>query len=142
MKTLTQFAESKELQDKGSALRLGNAEETVIYVRRANHKWEEALLDCKRYMFGVYYNEATLTAEQRNEAVAMAISEYLVAGWDNMINDETGKEIPFSIPNAKAIFGNRDMHLSLNMFILGHASNFENYLYSKIEEDKELVKKQ
>ncbi len=141
MKALSKFAESKELQDKGSPLKIGNDQDTVIYVKRSNHKWDEALIDCKRYLFGIYYNEHTLTTEQRYEAIALAISEYLVADWENMIDDETGKQIPYSVSNAKSIFCNRDMWLSLNMFILSHANNYENYLYEKLEEDIKTVKK-
>lgn len=141
MKALSQFRESKELQDKGSPLKIGNDQDTIIYVRRANHKWEEVIIDCKRFLFGVYYNESSLTVEQKYEAIALAISEYLVAGWENMINDETGKKIPYSISTAKSIFCNPEMYLSLNLFIISHANNYENYLYKKLEEDIESAKK-
>tara|TARA_R110000764_G_scaffold46510_1_gene104309 strand:+ start:103 stop:531 length:429 start_codon:yes stop_codon:yes gene_type:complete len=141
MKVFGNFLENLELHDKGSKLELGNEEGTILYVRRANHNWDKALKDCKMHLFGVYYSEHTLTTDQRQQAVALAISEYLVAGWENLIDEETGIEVKYSKPNSASVFGNPELYLSLNFFILNHANSHENYLYEKLEEDKEALKK-
>ncbi len=92
-------------------------------------------------MYGITYVESKLSDEEILRATGLAMCEYLVCGWEGVINDETGEELKFSLENAKSVFMNPEFFGSLNTAIVLFASNYENYLKANLEEDIDTIKK-
>lgn len=134
---LDKFRESTELQDKGTDFELLGM---IFKVRRMNDKWSEALQDAKRDIKGPFVTDSQLTPEEQRNAIAMAMSSYLIAGWSNVKYEEGGDEVPFNFGNCEAIFKNIE-YMSLVNEIFSYALNKENYLYKKLNEDIDLAKK-
>lgn len=74
-----------------------------------------------------------------NKVIAIWLCEYGVTGWDGVFDDE--KELPYSKQTARQIFLNPAYYLSLNLLLLQHASDYNNYLHDAIEEDVIAIKK-
>lgn len=135
---LSDFKESLRHQQGGSPCEIGDMK---FYVRRANTpEYNQKFIEIKRSLFGPWYQESTLTDDQILEATGHLLSEYLVAGWEG-VSDENGEEVPYSESNARKIFCNPEYFQSINLIIIGHASSYANYLYKKLAEDIEAAKK-
>ena len=136
---INEFRECLTLQKDGSALTIGDA---TFYIRRANTtEYTKAFVDIKKALFKPWYQEHELTDDQILEATGHLLAEYLVAGWEN-VQDEDGNDVPFNESNASKIFTNQEYWQSLNLAIISHATNYSNYLHSKKKEDIEEAKKQ
>lgn len=134
---LNQYRESIKLQEEGAPVKLAGM---TFWIRRANEKWDEALVEAKRYVAGINYVDSQLTAEQHRKAVAIAYSEYLIAKWENVRYEEDGKEVPFNPGTVVDIFSDAE-YVSLASDIFLSARNRENYLYENLKKDIDLAKK-
>lgn len=134
---LNRYRENLELHDKGTPCELVGM---TFHVRRLNHKWQEALTEAKREVVKDPFLGRKLTPKEEYKALGMAVSDYLVAGWENVRQHEDGADIPFNYGNAKSIFCNEE-YASLVNELLAYAANKENYLHDKLDEDTELAKK-
>ncbi len=83
-----------------------------------------------------------MSNEEHLQCNAHLIAEYLVVGWRNL-KDAEGNEVKYSRLNSGAIFvANKGNWLSLNQFVIAHASSYVNYLCKQKEKDVESIKKQ
>lgn len=74
-----------------------------------------------------------------NKVIAIWLTEHGVTGWSGVFDDE--KELEYSKQTARQIFLNPAYFLSLNLHLLQHASDYNNYLHDAIEEDIKVIKK-
>ena len=130
---LADYKESQEKQEKGSPCYLGDGSFDVkrIHTPEYNKQIEEIKLE----LYGFAPKEI-----DNNLILAHWLCEHGVTGWDGVFGDED-EELDYSKPNARKVFLNPSMFLSLNALLISHSSDYANYLYDLVEKDIEAVKK-
>lgn len=132
---LALYAEDLDKQASGSTFYLGEGE---ILVRRwGTEESEKAMKDIRRSLFGPSHKGRH---EDESLAVAHWLVEYGIAGWSGL-KDESGEEQKYSNRAARSLFLDKRYFKSLNVLLLNHAIDYQNYLYEEAEEDLEDLKK-
>jgi hypothetical protein len=129
---ISNYEEDKGKQEKGSPCHI---EEGYFDVKRFNtpaSNIEIELIKKKEYGFAPKDID-------HNKVIAIWLCEYGVTGWGGVFDDE--KELDYSPQAARQIFLNPAYFLSLNLLLLQHASDYNNYLHDAIEEDITAIKK-
>lgn len=130
---ISMYKEDKEKQEQGSPCYYGDA---YFNVKRANTpEYQVQIEEIKNNLYGFAPKEV-----DNNKIVAYWLAEYGVTGWDGVL-DEEDKELIFSRENARGVFLNPAFHLSLNLLLLQHAGNYNNYLFDAVNADIEQIKK-
>jgi len=131
---LNQYEEDQVKQEKGSPCYLGD--DGCFYVKRIHTpEYNKQIAEITRELYG--FDSKNM---DNNLIVAHWLCEYGVTGWNNILNpDET--ELEYSKSNARQVFLNPNMFLSLNLLLITHAGNYANYLHDEVIEDVEAVKK-
>ena len=130
---LSSYQEDPIKQDKGSPCYL---DEGSFDVRRIHTpSYVKELEEIKKQLYGFAPKEI-----DNNLVLAHWLCEYGVTGWDGVLNPDES-ELEYSKENARKVFLNPALFLSLNALLIHHASDYNNYLHDQIEEDIKAVKK-
>lgn len=129
---LSSYEEDKSKQEKGSACYI---EDGFFEVKRFNTPESNIQIDeIKSREYGFAPKKI-----DHNKIIAIWLCEHGVTGWDGIFDDE--KEIEYSASASRQIFLNPAYFLSLNLVLLQHASDYNNYLHDEVEEDIKAIKK-
>ena len=131
---LSNYSEDLEKQESGSAYYLG--EDGCFFVKRAGTtQYNKEIEDIKKAEYGFAPKDVDYGL-----IIGMWLAEHGVTGWDNIL-DENDNPLKFSRKNARKVFLNPAYFNSLNLLIIQHANDYNNYLHDEIEEAIESVKK-
>ena len=129
---ISTYEEDINKQEKGSAFYIEDGHFDVKRFNTPQSNIEIEEIKKKEYGF------APKTIDH-NKVIAIWLCEYGVTGWDGIFDDE--KELSYSLATARQIFLNPAYFLSLNLVLLQHASDYNNYLHDEVDQDVEAVKK-
>ena len=137
---LSFYKEDIYKQGDGTPIHIKSQSGTItFYVRRWGTKQsEKALKDIRRALFGPLHKHSE---EDALLVQAHWLVEYGVAKWESLIDDDTGKEIPYSKEASRELFTDESYFLSLNSQLIQDAMIFEHYLFEEVEEVIEAIKK-
>jgi hypothetical protein len=131
---LSEYQESKELQQSGAPIAVGDS---VFYVRRLGTKEsQEALKNIRQQLYGPFHKMADT---DNNRLYGHWLTEYGVTGWTG-VDDQDGA-LEYSKETARNIFTNPDYFLSLNDLLISAALRFENYLHDEAQADGDKLEK-
>ena len=131
---LSDYQESKELQQSGAPIAVGDS---VFYVRRLGTKEsQEALKNIRQQLYGPFHKMADV---DNNRLYGHWLTEYGVTGWAG-VDDQDGV-LEYSKEAARNIFTNPDYFLSLNDLLISAALRFENYLHDEAQADGDKLEK-
>ncbi len=131
---LSDYQESKELQQSGAPIAIGDS---VFYVRRLGTKEsQEALKNIRQQLYGPFHKMADT---DNNRLYGHWLTEYGVTGWTG-VDDQDGA-LEYSKEAARNIFTNPDYFLSLNDLLISAALRFENYLHDEAQADGDKLEK-
>ena len=137
--------------DKDFKMRLSNYKESSRKQEAGSPCYvEEAHFDVKRIGTPEYSKQIDEITKKEygfapkdvdnNLIIAVWLCEYGVTGWDGVIGEDD-KELAYNKRNARKVFMNPDYFMSLNLLLIQHAGNYNNYLYDDLLVDIENVKK-
>lgn len=130
---LSLYKEDKEKQEGGSPCYYGDS---FFNVQRANTPaYQVQVEEIRNNLYGFAPKEI-----DSNKIIAYWLAEYGITGWDGIF-DEAGVELEFSRENARKVFLNPELFLSLNLLLIQHASDYTKYLHDAVEADIEEIKK-
>ncbi len=129
------FRESLDKQKDGVPIYIGDS--TFICRRYGTDESNKILKELTRLLYGPFHKTTQADAD---ELFAHWLVEYGIVSWENVTDGEVIVE--FNQNNARKIFLNPEMYMSLNRILYGDVNNFENYLYDETKEDIEDIKKQ
>ena len=131
---LSDYQESKELQQSGAPIAVGDS---VFYVRRLGTKEsQEALKNIRQQLYGPFHKMADV---DNNRLYGHWLTEYGVTGWTG-VDDQDG-QLEYSKGAARNVFTNPDYFLSLNDLLISAALRFENYLHDEAQADGDKLEK-
>jgi len=131
---LSEVRESKELQQRGAPIVVGDA---VFYVRRLGTKEsQQALKDIRQQLYGPFHK---MSEVDNNRLYGHWLTEYGVTGWQGL-EDQDGA-LEYSKDTARNIFTNPEYFLSLNDILVSAALRFENYLHDEAQTDGDKLEK-
>src|SRR5210317_631666 len=118
---LASFAEDPEKQGGGAPIYIESSHGTItFYVKRiGTEESNKALKNIRKALFGPFHNSSDGDA---NELYAHWLAEYGVTGWDNLVNDDTGEQVKYSIDAARTLFLNESYYHSLNTMLITQAA--------------------
>jgi len=129
---LNDYKESLDKQEKGSPCYLGEGSFDVkrIHTPEYNKQVEEIKLE----LYG-------FSAKEMDDNLILAhwLCEYGVTGWSGVFDGE--EELKYSQSNARKVFLNPEMFMSVNSLLVNHARDYANYLHDEVEKDIDAVKK-
>lgn len=129
---ISNYREDKAKQEKGAPCYI---EDGYFNVKRFNTPESNIEIeDIKKKEYGFAPKEI-----DHNKVIAIWLCEYGVTGWDGVLDGELPLE--YSKATARQVFLNPNVFLSLNLVLLQHASDYNNYLHDAIEEDVAAIKK-
>lgn len=129
------FRESEAKQKSGVPIYIGDS--TFICRRYGTDESKKIIKDITKLLYGPFHKVAETDG---HEIFAHWLVEYGIVGWENVTDGS--QLIEFSNENARKIFLNPEMYLSLNTILFTDVNNFENYLYDETQEDIDNIKKQ
>ena len=137
---ISSFSECKTKQRDGTPVYVASPRgEICFYVRRfGTTESNKKLKQLKRALFGPMHSGSD---SDTSELYAHWLCEYGVSGWENLYDDETGKNIEYSEDNARSLFLDESYFLSLNTHLVNQSLSYESYLRDDIEEASEIIKK-
>lgn len=137
---LSDLKEDLNIQKDGSVYELSGMK---FYVRRAGTKeYNRISAEIKNNICGPWKQDSHISDYDNAKIMSEMLSEYLVVKWEGVFeDDDSDKELEYSKRNARMLFSNEEYFLSLNLLIMGHATNYSNYLHKKVEEDIDAAKK-
>lgn len=137
---LNDYAEDTKKQGDGAPIYISTAHGDITFFvsRFGTSESDSQIKKIKQSLFGPFHK---FSDGDVNLVYAHWLVEFGVTKWENLIDDETGKEVKYSKAKARDLFLNEDYFLSLNHKLIAAAMDFENYLYDQAEEVAENVKK-
>lgn len=137
---LSLYQEDLKKQGEGTPVHYPSTNGAItFYLRRwGTRESEVRLKEIRRSLFGPLHKHSD---EDLLTIYAHWLVEYGVSNWENLIDDNTKKEIPYSIETARQLFTDKSYFMSLNQKLINDALDFENYLQEDIEEVTEAIKK-
>lgn len=130
---LSQYEEDTEKQEKGSPCYLYDAHFDVKRTGTPIFNKEVQAIKSRLYDFAARDIDMNLV-------MATWLAEIGVTNWDGVL-DKDDNELEYSKSNARAVFLNPAFYNSLNLLLLQHAADYNNYLHDEMEEDIEAIKK-
>ena len=129
---ISNYTEDKSKQEKGAPCYI---EDGYFDVKRFNTPESNIEIeDIKKKEYGFAPKDM-----DHNKIIAIWLCEYGVTGWDGVLDGD--KPLKYSKATARKVFLNPAVFLSLNLVLLQHASDYNNYLHDAIEEDVQAIKK-
>ena len=134
--SLSLFHEDLEKQEQGSPCHIN---QMTFYVKRiGTKKVQSEFADIRERLYGLFPKPSDIN---ESEILANWLAHGGVTNWENVSDDENGEILPFTPSFARQLFLNKAYWLSLNQILIGHATNFENYLNDDASESLEELKK-
>mgnify|MGYP003632783627 CR=1 FL=1 len=130
---LSQYEEDTEKQEKGSPCYLYDASFDVKRSGTPIFNKEIQAIKSRLYDFAARDIDMNLI-------MGTWLAESGVTGWDGVL-DEDDNELKYSRANAHKVFLNPAFYNSLNLLLLQHAADYNNYLHDELEKDLEAIKK-
>lgn len=148
---LSQYKEDLEKQEKGSPCYLYDGHFDVR--RSGTPSFNKEVQEIKSRLYDFAARDIDM-----NLIMAHWLAEFGVTGWGGVLDEgdrveykKNGKlirtveirrgELEYSKKNARAIFLNPAFYNSLNLLLLQHAADYNNYLHDELEKDLEAIKK-
>lgn len=133
---LSQFQEDLEKQEKGSPCYINRDSEAYFNIKRSGTPaFNKEVQEIKSRLYDFAARDIDM-----NLIMAHWLAESGVTGWDGVL-DEDGEVLEFSRFNARKVFLNPAFFSSLNLLLLHHAADYNNYLHDELEKDVEAIKK-
>lgn len=137
---LSDYAEDLSKHGEGSPIYIKSSHgDITFYVTRfGGGECDKNIKNIKQSLFGPFHK---LSDVDVNLVYAHWLVEFGVTKWENLIDDDTKKQVKYSKQKARDLFLNEEYFLSLNHKLIAAAMDFENYLYDQAEEVIDNVKK-
>lgn len=132
---ISEFLEDPEKQSAGTPIYISDA---VFYVRRwGTPESLRVRKKLKMLLFGPLHKH---TDEDDARLLAHWLAEYGVADWENLF-DVDSQPVTYSVENARNLFTQEELWLSLNQELFVEATKYENYLFDQVDESADEIKK-
>lgn len=137
---LSAFCECPDKQRDGTPVYVASPNgEICFYLRRfGTDESSKKVKELKRALFGPISKRSD---EDLNVFYAHWLCEYGVASWDDLVDDESGEKVAYSMDAARSLFLDERYFLSLNTHLINESLSYESYLRDDVEEATDSIKK-